>query len=86
MYDFVIVGAGFGEINHWEDKVLDPAYNGDEGEFNRSNYKTVYIGPRIDHQKPELIYTTPHVKEIGKKFGLKIVNTNNVNIIVFQKI
>lgn len=31
-------------------------------------------------------YNLNTFKEIGKKFGLKIIKTNNVNIIVFQKI
>jgi hypothetical protein len=31
-------------------------------------------------------YTLDTFKEIGKKFGLRIVKTNNINIIVFQKI
>ncbi|KFZ27442.1 MAG: hypothetical protein KQ78_00355 [Candidatus Izimaplasma bacterium HR2] len=31
-------------------------------------------------------YTLKTFEEIGKKYGLKIVKTNNVNIIIFQKI
>ena len=31
-------------------------------------------------------YTLKTFEEIGKRFGLEIINTNNVNVIIFKKI
>jgi len=64
--DACTLGGGFGEINHWEDRRLNPGYTGKDGEFSRNDYKTIYAGPRLVYQKAESIFLTPGIKDFDK--------------------